>query len=196
MPYSGDAGVAVVVPIKSFRLAKGRLAQVLNDAEREELARLTAQRVVEAAAGCALFVVCDDDDVAEWAAGVGARVVRPAASGLNAAALAGRRAAADAGATRVIVVHSDLPIAEALLPLATHHADVVVVPDRHLDGTNALVVPATGDFDFCYGPGSASQHQAQAAQRGLTCALVTRPDLALDLDTHDDLVAFRALGQR
>ncbi|NBO33598.1 MAG: hypothetical protein EBV02_04410 [Actinobacteria bacterium] len=81
MPYSGDAGVAVVVPIKSFRLAKGRLAQVLNDAEREELARLTAQRVVEAAAGCALFVVCDDDDVAEWAAGVGARVVRPAASG-------------------------------------------------------------------------------------------------------------------
>ncbi|NBO81097.1 MAG: hypothetical protein EBV42_07600 [Actinobacteria bacterium] len=71
MPYSGDAGVAVVVPIKSFRLAKGRLAQVLNDAEREELARLTAQRVVEAAAGCALFVVCDDDDVAEWAAGVG-----------------------------------------------------------------------------------------------------------------------------
>ena len=39
-------------------------------------------------------------------------------------------------------------------------------------------------------------HQAQAAQRGLSCAVVERADLALDLDTPDDLAVLRALGQR
>ncbi|MEY3452434.1 MAG: hypothetical protein RL574_172, partial [Actinomycetota bacterium] len=34
MSHSGEAVVAVVVPIKSFRLAKARLAQVLSEAER------------------------------------------------------------------------------------------------------------------------------------------------------------------
>ena len=196
MSLSGEAGVAVVVPIKSFRLAKGRLAQVLSEAEREQLARANASRVAHAAAGCALFVVCDDEAVADWAAGFKARVVHASEPGLNAAAHAGRRAAADAGAARVIVVHSDLPLAEALRPLADIVADVVVVPDRHHDGTNALVVPARGDFDFCYGPGSAALHEAQAAYRGLTCAVVTRTDLALDLDTPDDLATLRALGER
>jgi 2-phospho-L-lactate guanylyltransferase len=196
MSHSGEPVVAVVVPIKSFGLAKARLAQVLSEAEREQLARANARRVAEAAAGCALFVVCDDDAVATWATGIGAHVVRPSEPGLNPAAQAGRQAAAAARATRVIVVHSDLPLAEALLPLAHNQAEIVVVPDRHHDGTNALVVPATGEFDFCYGPGSASLHQAQAAQRGLSCAVVERADLALDLDTPDDLAALRALGQR
>ena len=189
------APTAVVMPIKSFRLAKGRLAEVLDPAEREHLARSGAARVALAAAGCSLFVVCTDDDVAAWAASIGAQVVQPLEGGLNAAAQAGRAAAAESGARRVIVVHSDLPMAEALSPLAALPDDVVIVPDRHHDGTNAMVVPAEGSFTFCYGAGSAALHEAEATRRGFSCSIVQRPDLALDLDTPDDLLVWRTLRQ-
>jgi 2-phospho-L-lactate guanylyltransferase len=65
----------------------------------------------------------------------------------------------------------------------------VIVPDRHGDGTNALVVPTGGEFDFRYGPGSSDAHRHEATRLGLTWRLVQRADVALDLDTIDDLRA-------
>ena len=42
--------LAVVIPVKSFTVAKGRLADVLSPADREVLARQCADTVVKAAA--------------------------------------------------------------------------------------------------------------------------------------------------
>jgi 2-phospho-L-lactate guanylyltransferase len=89
----------------------------------------------------------------------------------------------------VLIVHSDLPNATDLASLDDHSAAVIVVPDRHHDGTNALLVPSDGAFEFCYGPGSFDAHCAQAKKLGLSLRVVHRPDLALDLDTLDDLRA-------
>ena len=83
----------------------------------------------------------------------------------------------------------DLPNATDLASLDDHSAAVIVVPDRHHDGTNALLVPSDGVFEFCYGPGSFAAHCAKAQQLGLSLRVVDRPDLALDLDTLDDLRA-------
>ena len=55
----------MVVPIKSFRHAKDRLAEVLPPAERADLARACAGRVLDAARGFDTIVVCDDDEVAD-----------------------------------------------------------------------------------------------------------------------------------
>jgi Uncharacterized conserved protein len=51
------------------------------------------------------------------------------------------------------------------------------------------LVPSDGAFEFRYGPGSFDAHCAEAQQRGLSLRVVQRPDLALDLDTLDDLRA-------
>ena len=184
---STPAGIAVVVPIKSFTAAKARLAEVLSPAARAALARQCAHTVLTAAGSLPVFVVCDDDTVAAWAREHGASVVQPPQPGLNVAAASGRLAARAAGFARVIVVHSDLPQATDLASLAERAVDVVIVPDRHGDGTNALLLPTAGDFSFCYGPGSSAAHQAQARTVGLRYEVVERPDLALDLDTLDDL---------
>ena len=183
------AGLAVVVPIKSWATAKARLAGALTPAEREQLALRCATTVLAAARPLPVFVVCDDAAVASWAVSQGATVVTPTGSGLNSAVASGRQAAHRAGYARVLVVHSDLPNATDLASLDDHSAEVIVVPDRHHDGTNALLVPSDGAFEFCYGPGSFDAHCAKAQQLGLSLRVVDRPDLALDLDTLDDLRA-------
>lgn len=181
--------VAVVIPIKSFSLAKTRLAASLSPESRNRLARQCADAVVRAASPLAVYVVCSDDEVASWARAHGASVVTPTVTGLNEAAVAGREAARVAGHERVMVVHSDLPNAKDLATLCTVRADVVVVPDRHGDGTNVLLVPCSGGFGFHYGPGSCAAHIAEATRLGLTTQTVHRDDLALDLDTPADLHA-------
>ena len=57
----------VLLPVKAFGEAKARLAGVLDPAQRARLARWTAERVVAAAGELPVYVVCDDDEVAEWA---------------------------------------------------------------------------------------------------------------------------------
>jgi 2-phospho-L-lactate guanylyltransferase (CobY/MobA/RfbA family) len=58
---------AVVLPIKGFNNAKARLESVLSAENRASLAAFTAGGVLEAAEGIDTFVVCDSDDVAQWA---------------------------------------------------------------------------------------------------------------------------------
>jgi 2-phospho-L-lactate guanylyltransferase len=181
------ADVAVVVPIKSFALAKSRLADSLSADSRRELARHCAEAVLRAASPLSVYVVCNDDEVAAWARANGAHVVVPGVLGLNAAATAGRDAARAAGHHRVMVAHSDLPHAKDLASLCEVTADAVVVPDRHGDGTNVLLVPCRGEFTFAYGPGSCAAHRAEAALRGLSMEVIQREDLTLDVDTLDDL---------
>lgn len=183
----------VLVPVKRFAVAKARLAPVLGPAKREALARRTAAHVVAAAAPLPVAVVCDDDGVAEWAADLGAHVVRVAPRGLDRAVAEGVDALADLDVTRVVVVAGDLPLAEGLADLAGVSGDpVTLVPDRREDGTNALVVPTSSGFRFAYGPGSFSRHVAEAVRLGLGPDVRRPPALTLDLDEPADLEALAA----
>lgn len=177
---------AVLVPVKAFRLAKVRLAGALAPDERESLARTLAEGVLAAAAPLPVAVVCDDPEVAEWAAGRCDRVVWTPARGLNAAVEAGVDALAADGAGVVVVCHADLPRAADLGSLA-RPGRVTLAPDRRRDGTNVAAVPARAGFRFHYGPGSFAAHRAEAARLGLACEVADRPELAWDVDVPADL---------
>ena len=105
---------AVVLPIKGFSDAKGRLEPVLSAENRASLAAFTAGGVLEAAEGVDTFVVCDNDEVAQWARERGAMVVRQHKAGLN-GAVANGVDTAQYKRDWVLVAHSDLPFPEALL---------------------------------------------------------------------------------
>src|SRR3954453_15972599 len=79
------APVAVLVPVKSFSVAKRRLAPALDAAEREALARSMAEQVLRAAEPMPVAVVCDDGEVAGWATERGALVILAPGRGLNGA---------------------------------------------------------------------------------------------------------------
>ena len=68
MEPSDRAPVAVLVPVKAFAQAKIRLAPALDAAQRSQLARAMAERVLAAAHPLPVAVVCDDVEVARWAA--------------------------------------------------------------------------------------------------------------------------------
>jgi 2-phospho-L-lactate guanylyltransferase len=178
---------AVVIPVKAFAAAKVRLAPALSPSERAALARSMAGSVVAAAGALPVTVVCDDPEVVSWAEGLGVAVGWTPGLGLDGAVEAGVAAVATAGATRAIVAHADLPLARDLAALLAVGDGVILVPDRHDDGTNVAVVPTDGSFRFAYGPGSFARHRAEGDRLGLPVAVVRDARLGWDVDRPDDL---------
>ena len=114
------------------------------------------------------------------------------AAGSNGAATDGAAAVAEAGHDTVIVVHSDLPLAHDLASLAVPGV-AVLAPDRHDDGTNVIAIPTGTGFEFAYGAGSFERHVQTARSLGLPVSIRRDADLAVDVDTPDDL---RLVGDR
>ena len=176
----------VLIPVKAFHQAKRRLDRILSEAERIRLVRTMAAQVVAACTPLPVAVVCDDEEVATWAAAQGATVLWEPGQGLNGAVGAGVGRLAAAGARWVTIAHGDLPRARGLGTLAPFDG-VTLVPDRRDDGTNVLRLPAHADFRFAYGPGSFRAHRAEATRLGLGTRVVRDPDLAYDVDWPADV---------
>jgi 2-phospho-L-lactate guanylyltransferase len=176
----------VLVPVKAFGRAKLRLADVLDGPSRAALAREMADRVLTAAAPLPVAVVCDDDDVAAWAESRGARVLWRPGLGLNGAVTDGVATLAGEGVDRVLVTHADLPLATDFEDLLADDG-IVLVPDRHEDGTNVASIPADCGFRFAYGPGSFGRHRAEAERLGLRLTVRRPPRLTWDVDVPADL---------
>jgi 2-phospho-L-lactate guanylyltransferase len=153
------------------------------------LARYTAEQVLAAAAALHPHVVCDDDEVADWAVAHGAAVLREPHRGLNQAVdIAATRLTA-AGFERVVVVHGDLPIPQSLgaVVAMTDPQAVTLVPDRRLDGTNVLAFPLASGMRAAYGAGSFRRHLSAAMTLGVQVSVVRDAHLAIDLDEPADL---------
>lgn len=188
--------ISLVVPLRAFVSGKTRLAPALAIDERRRIAEACARSVLCSATAARVerVVVCEDDDTERWALAIGANAARVATTGLN-ESLDAARLAETCTADTVVIAHGDLPLADRLvddvLEIASTNAscDVLIVTDRHEDGTNVLVLPRRrlGDWRFAYGPGSKDRHLAEAARLGLRVRALTHPRLSVDLDTVDDL---------
>jgi 2-phospho-L-lactate guanylyltransferase len=183
----------VLVPIKAFHEAKRRLDHALTAEERVALARSMAAQVVQAAAPLPVAVVCDDNDVAEWARERGALVVWEPGRGLNGAVEAGVEHLRHAGVAHVTVSHADLPHASRIADVGSAPG-ITLVPDRYGNGTNVIAVPSDAGFRFSYGPGSFARHRAEAERLGLPLRVLDLPDLAWDVDEPGDMVPVTAPG--
>ena len=64
---------------------------------------------------------------------------------------------------------------------------MVIVPDRHGAGTNALLLSPPDIVDFAFGPGSRQTHADRARRAGAVLVELDGP-LALDIDTPEDLL--------
>lgn len=184
------SSAAALVPVKAFHEAKVRLAAALDRHARERLARAMAATVLQAARPLPTFVVCDDAGVAEWATELGAEVLWRPGRGLNPAVTDGVAALGALGVARVVVSHADLPHATELAWLADDectHGGIVLVPDRHDDGTNVISLPTGTDFAFAYGPGSFARHRRAAEALEVPVRVVRDQRLCWDVDVPADL---------
>lgn len=195
-----------VLPVKTFGRAKQRMADAVAGEERRVLAEammgdvLGALLQVDGLHG--LVVVTAEARARALAEEAGASVVHDdREAGQSAAASAGIEAAVAGGAERVLLVPGDCPSidpaeVEALLE-AHPTAGVVIVPDRHGHGTNALLLSPPYAVAPAFGPGSLARHAATARAAGANVRVAQVPSLGLDVDTPGDLAALRvALGTR
>ena len=201
-PVSIDAGrerIVAIVPIRSFRNGKTRLTPVLDPETRESLLRATAESVVAAGrnAECVemVLVVSPDAEVLAWATRMGpgvAALAQPGSMpGLNGAITAGREWALATGATALLSLFADLPFLaeDDIHTLVARPKPVVLGPDRHGEGTNALLLRLAGSgaaFQFAFGEGSLVRHIDEARRLGLAVGIVRAAGVAFDLDTPGD----------
>jgi 2-phospho-L-lactate/phosphoenolpyruvate guanylyltransferase len=192
---------AAVLPVKSFSKAKQRLGEAVGGSERQELAAAMVGDVLAALAVAPLdhvVVVTAEPVAAEAAARAGATVVHdPEERGQSAAANRGIDAALAREAERVLLVPGDCPALDGdevarLLQRRDPAPSVVIVPDRHGSGTNALLLTPPGAVEPAFGTGSFARHAARARAAGATVKVCELPSLGLDVDTPDDLTALRA----
>jgi 2-phospho-L-lactate guanylyltransferase len=197
---------AAVLPVKRFAVAKRRLRADVAEHLRGELARAMLSDVLEALARCAAvhrtFVVTADPTAAAITRAGGAAVVADVAEqGQSVAVARGIKQALADGYERVICVPGDCPTLapgelDALLaPPPGEPGEVVIVPDRHGTGTNALVLVPPGAIPPSFGPESFERHVRLAESAGVGMRVARPPSLVLDVDTGEDLAALReALG--
>jgi 2-phospho-L-lactate guanylyltransferase len=179
--------LAVLVPVKRFTAAKGRLTGVLGSDDRARLAEWMASGVLDVLAEIPTFVACDDDAVAAWAQRMGAQVIWGAGLGLNGAVDDGVGHIVSMGFDHVLVSHADLALPGTLLDVARDDC-ITLVPDRRDDGTNVMSFPAAHPIRASYGGGSFARHLRQALSMANVDVEVRRdPGLSLDLDTPRDL---------
>ncbi|MCW3066784.1 MAG: cofC [Solirubrobacterales bacterium] len=188
-----------VLPIKSFDLAKQRLGQAVPVAPRRALAEamftdvLTALRRSERVE--AVLVVTADHLAQQLAGSQGADVLDDRREvGQSEAAAVGITRARELGYDRVLLVPGDTPALDPVeldALLAREEPGVVIVPDRHGTGTNALLLAPPEAMEPGFGPGSLQRHRDRARVAGVAHEVIEVPTLALDVDTGEDLGALR-----
>jgi 2-phospho-L-lactate guanylyltransferase len=100
------------------------------------------------------------------------------------------------GFERALLVPGDCPLLapDDLDALLTHPAaerSVLIVPDRHGTGTNALLLAPPDVLGPSFGPDSRRRHLADAGAAGVPAEVVELDSLALDVDTPEDLEELR-----
>jgi 2-phospho-L-lactate guanylyltransferase len=194
--------VVALVPVRSLSGAKSRLGEPLDAEERADLIRALLRRTVREARAAnmvaGVLVVSMDGDLLEEARSLGAASLLQEADGLNEGLEEARRASDDA-TTAVLVLPVDLPgisasaidalgeAAELARRAAPAKPVVVLVPDRHGTGTNALLVAPPPAIPFRFGDGSRAAHAAAARAAGASYVEVDGA-LSFDLDTPEDLL--------
>ena len=193
-----------ILPVKSFGAAKQRLASALGAGSRQALAQAMFSDVLASlrrVPGLDSVVVVTADRVAEAAAG-GERVevLRDTAqTGQSAAAAIGVGFALGRGFDRVLLVPGDTPLLDpgevaGLMRRGQEEGlGVVIVPDRHGEGTNALLLSPPDAIEPAFGPGSCERHATLARAAGVSCAVEPVQSLALDVDTGQDFELLTAV---
>jgi 2-phospho-L-lactate guanylyltransferase len=188
-----------ILPVKRFDAAKQRLAGALAAGARGALAQAMFSDVLATlrrVPGLNAVAVVTADRTAESAAlGEGVHVLRDTErAGQSPAALIGIRHALERGFERVLVVPGDTPLIDPdeLAALLERAPAVAIVPDRHLTGTNALLLSPPDAIQPSFGPDSLARHISAAKAAGVAYSVERVPTLELDVDTPEDLAELAA----
>lgn len=186
-----------IVPVKPLRWGKSRLAGVLSQEERKDLNSHLLSHTLKTLKAIPeiehVLVISRDPAALSLARAHGARTVQEnGAPELNIALARATIVAKNYSTSGVLIVPADLPLitpedVRAMLDLAKDPPVVVLAPDRHHSGTNALLVCPVGLIEYDFGPGSFQRHSERAQMAGARLEICELPSIELDMDLPEDL---------
>ena len=201
-----------IIPVKPFSEGKSRLAGYLSPQTRRALnsdlltRTLDAIRLAEVQGE--VVVVSRDKDALQLAARLGSHALTedpynplslvsgPRAfstdheSQLNAALAQAARYAVARGATKILVLPTDIPnlTAEDVRAVASPRGtgpQIIIAPSRD-GGTNALFLQPAQAIPFAFGKGSFARHRRLAEEAGIPVRVVESASLLFDIDLPED----------
>jgi 2-phospho-L-lactate/phosphoenolpyruvate guanylyltransferase len=184
-----------IIPVKRLDAALRRLEGALAPVDRERLAEALFLDVITKLPRSRnitdSLIVTADPSVSRQARWLGHRVLDQLEDvGHSEAAIAGTEAAADAGADRVAMLAADCPlldVEELDRHLGRTPQGVLIIPDRHGTGTNALVLSPPDAIQPAFGLESCSRHISRARAAGIGFSLERIGSVEVDLDTPEDM---------
>jgi 2-phospho-L-lactate guanylyltransferase len=186
-----------IVPVKPLRRGKSRLAAVLSEDERAALNHCLLSNTLDILNQVAkierVLVISRDPQALALAREHKAHTVLEHGSPeLNTALTRATMFAHKYAPGGVLILPADLPLVtaediNALIGKARKPPVVVIAPDRHHIGTNALLLWPAGVIPYEFGPNSLERHSQSARLAGAQLKICDLPALGLDLDTPEDL---------
>jgi 2-phospho-L-lactate guanylyltransferase len=186
----------ILVPVKNLSAAKQRLATVLDQPARTELAQAMLHDVVAALAAwprrpvCAL--VTSDPFALELAQQYDFEIILdPANPGETGAIEMATRLCVSRGIDSTLVIPADIPLIQAsevdqILAQAPDEGSVLA-PAADGRGTNAAFRRPANLFPLRFGNDSFKPHLAAAQATGKPCIVLHLPSIAVDVDNPQDL---------
>lgn len=192
--------IAALVPAKALDRAKGRLAALLTEEERRQLALAMLEDVVKALQAVpeieSVAVISPDAEVLDAAHALRAEAMEEPASvrSLNQALAHGLSVMSSRSPDALLIVLADVPavkpsdISEVLDALdALDGTRGVVIAPSSAKGTSALALRPPDVIPFRFGELSFQDHKREAAARKIEHAIVRNKALANDIDEPADL---------
>jgi 2-phospho-L-lactate guanylyltransferase len=186
----------ILVPVKNLSQAKQRLAAVLDQPSRTQLAQAMLQDVLTALHSWQhrpdVALVSSDPFAAELARQYNFQVIPdPENSGETGAIEMATLICVERGAESTLVIPADIPLIQAWeLEEIMKHAPVegsLLVPAADRRGTNAAFRRPANLFPLHFGNDSFKPHHAAAQATGKPCVELHLPGIAVDVDNPSDL---------
>ncbi|PSS61923.1 2-phospho-L-lactate guanylyltransferase [Ensifer sp. NM-2] len=190
------SGVWAVVPVKRFDRAKSRLANLLDSAEREELAWAMFRDVLDTLGNVpglsGILVVTNDPRAANFARAHGAITLPdPRDEGTSPAVTCALTWLRKHSAHGAVVVPGDVPFTEPVEIVSVldklRTGSVVLVPAVRDGGTNILAMAPPGVIQVAYGQNSFVRHLAVAREAGVEAHVLHLDGAGHDIDVSSDL---------
>jgi|SRR5215471_4825355 len=186
----------ILVPVKNLQTAKQRLATILDQASRAQLAQAMLLDVAEAIAAWrdrpAVSFVTSDPFAAELAKSVDFEIIPDSANtGESDAISMATRVCVSRGVDFTLVIPGDIPLLhhrelQAILEGAPEQGSVLV-PAADGRGSNAVFRRPADLFPLRFGNDSFKPHVESARATENPCIVLSFPGISLDVDNVADL---------
>ena len=186
----------ILIPVKNLSSAKQRLASMLDQPARTELAQAMLHDVVSAIAGWTgrppSALVTSDPFAIDLAKQYDFEIILdPANPGETGAIEMATLICVERGVDYTLIIPADIPLIQAselnqILANAPEEG-TVLVPAADGRGTNAAFRRPADLFPLRFGNDSFKPHLAAAQATGKPCEVLQLPGIALDVDNPSDL---------